>query len=178
MKNHSGLIKERNVMDYRQLADRAALSVNEVLDQASSLGGEEVCIYGYFVGQFEHVALHHVPGIEARPSKEAEWAKFAGQDLLGSCIWVATEKLENLEALSRRVVYITGTVQFARWRIPPKLRRIATTYPRLFQLCWPQPFAQLGHFGRYPAAIKVTKVRAFENFKLLYDRPAEGDKAT
>ena len=165
-------------MDYRQLADPAALSVNDVLDQANSLEGEEVCIYGYFVGQFEHVALHHVPGIEARPSKEAEWAKFAGQDLLGSCIWVATEKLENLEALSRRVVYITGTVQFARWRIPPKLRRIATTHPRLFQLCWPQPFAQLGHFGRYPAAIKVNKVRAFENFKLLYDRPAEGDKAT
>jgi hypothetical protein len=50
MKNHSGLIKERNVMDYRQLADPAALSVNDVLDQASSLEGEEVCIYGYFVG--------------------------------------------------------------------------------------------------------------------------------
>jgi len=165
-------------MDYRQLVDPAALSVNDALDQASSLEGEEVCIYGYFVGQFEHVALHHVPGIEARPSKEAEWAKFAGQDLLGSCIWVAAENLKNLEALNRRVVYISGTVRFARWRIPPKLRRIATTYPRLFQLCWPQPFAQLGHFGRYPAEIKATKIRAFENFKLLYDRPAEGDKAT
>ena len=165
-------------MDYRQLADPAAFSVNDVLDQASSLEGEEVCIYGYFVGQFEHFALHHLPSIEARPPKEAEWAKFAGQDLLGSSIWVATEKLKNLEALSRRVVYITGTLQFARWRIHPKLRQIATTYPRLFQLCWPQPFSQLGHFGRYPAAIKVTKVSAFENSEVLYDRPAEGDKAT
>jgi hypothetical protein len=178
MKNHPGLIKERQVMDYRQLADPTAMSVNEVLDQAHSLEGEEVCIYGYFVGQFEHVALHHLPSIEARPPKEAEWAKFAGQDLLGSCIWVATEKLKNLEASSRKVVYITGTVQFARWRIPPKLRWIATTYPRLFQLCWPEPFAQLGHFGRYPAAIKVAKVRAFENSELLYERPNDGGKAT
>ena len=123
-------------MDYRQFADPIAMSVNEVLDQASGLEGEEV------------------------------W------------IWVAAEKWKNLEASSRKVVYITGTVQFARWRIPPKLRRIATTYPRLFQFCWPEPFAQLGHFGRYPAAIKVTKVRAFENSELLYEKPNEGGKAT
>jgi hypothetical protein len=165
-------------MNYRQLAGPTSMSVNEVLDQARSLQGEEVCIYGYFVGQFEHVALHHVPRIEARPPKKAEWGKLAGQDPLGSCIWVTAEKWKNLEAHSRKVVYITGTVQFARWRIPPKLRRIATTYPRLFQLCWPQPFAQLGHFGRYPAAIKVTQVRAFENSELLYEKPNEGGKAT
>ena len=123
-------------MNYRQLAGPTAMSVNEVLDQASSLQGEEVCI------------------------------------------WVAAEKWKNLEAHNRKVVYITGTVQFARWRTPPKLRRIAATYPRLFQLCWPQPFAQLGHFGRYPAAIKVTQVRAFENSELLYERPNDGGKAT
>ena len=123
-------------MNYRQLAGPTAMSVNEVLDQASSLEGEEVCI------------------------------------------WVAAEKWKNLEASSRRVVYITGTVQFARWKIPPKLRRIATTYPRLFPLCWPQPFEQVGHFGRHPAAIKVTEIRAFQNFELLYEKPANGDKAT
>ena len=45
MKNHPGLIKERQVMNYRQLAGPTAMSVNEVLDQARSLEGEEVCIW-------------------------------------------------------------------------------------------------------------------------------------
>ncbi|NBS98732.1 MAG: hypothetical protein EBT08_21690 [Betaproteobacteria bacterium] len=91
---------------------------------------------------------------------------------------MATEKLKNLEALSRRVVYITGTLQFARWRIPPKLRRFATTYPSLFQLCWPQPFAQLGHFGRYPAAIKVAEIQTFENSEVLYEKLAHVGRTT
>ena len=136
MKNYPGLIKEREVMNYRQLAGSTSMSVNELLDQARSLQGEEVCI------------------------------------------WVDAKKWNKLKTQSRSVVYITGTVQFARWRTPPKLRWIATTYPRLFQLCWPQPFAQLGHFGRYPAAIKVAKVRAFENSELLYEKPNGGGKAT
>jgi hypothetical protein len=178
MDNHSSLIKERNVMDYRQLADPAALSVNEVLDQASRLEGEEVCVYGHFVSQFEHVALHHVPRAEMRPAREVDWGTLSGQKVHGSCIWVAAESWDKLAHLSGSVIYITGKIQFAQWKIHPMLRRVAKAYPKTFQFIWAQPYSQAGHFGHYPGTIRVTQIRGFENRESLCAKATAAEHPT
>lgn len=140
------------------------ISVNAVLDRPPEIRHAPVFVFGRLVCQFEMVALFHFPSSEHRPAACLNWGPFKSDETLDSSMWINTRRdrhlFEKLKPHSGKNVIIEGTVEVVDWLISPLAIRFAERVPAIGRLLFLKPYRQLGHFGRYRAA--VTPVTFFD----------------